>query len=164
MLYNIPRTATVKAKKQSTLFKLDRKTFSLVLRRKNLIKRKIYTEVIDSVDLFKELNLQERIKLEDIIREMNVYANQFVIREGRVGNKLYIVLKGQLVALKKNQNGNQNVVFQYKEGDYFGELSLISNKARAASVMALTATKLLYIEREAFSRVIGPMESILQRN
>lgn len=33
---------------------------------------------------------------------MNVYANQFVIREGRVGNKLYIVLKGQLVALKKN--------------------------------------------------------------
>jgi cAMP-dependent protein kinase regulator len=102
MLYNIPRTATVKAKKKSTLFKLDRKTFSLVLRRKNLIKRKIYTEVIDSVDLFKELNLQERIKLEDIIREMNVYANQFVIREGRVGNKLYIVLKGQLVALKKN--------------------------------------------------------------
>lgn len=30
--------------------------------------------------------------------------------------------------------------------------------------MALTSTKLLYIEREAFSRVIGPMESILQRN
>lgn len=37
---------------------------------------------------------------------MNVQANQYVIREGRVGNKLYIVQKGQLVALKKNENGN----------------------------------------------------------
>lgn len=42
MLYNIPRTASVKAKRKSILFKLDRKTFSMVLRRKNLLKKKIY--------------------------------------------------------------------------------------------------------------------------
>lgn len=53
MLYNIPRTATIKAKKNSVIFKLDRKTFSMVLRRKNLLKRKTYSEAIDSVDLFK---------------------------------------------------------------------------------------------------------------
>lgn len=68
MLYNIPRTATIKAKKNSVIFKLDRKTFSMVLRRKNLLKRKTYSEAIDSVDLFKELNSQERVKLEDIIK------------------------------------------------------------------------------------------------
>lgn len=53
MLYNIPRTATIRAKRKSSLFKLDRKTFSMVLRRKNLLKRKVYSEAIDSVDLFK---------------------------------------------------------------------------------------------------------------
>ncbi len=58
MLYNIPRTATVRAKKRSILFKLDRKTFSVVLRRKNLLRRKVYSEAIDSVDLFRELNTQ----------------------------------------------------------------------------------------------------------
>lgn len=51
---------------------------------------------------------------------MNIHSNQYVIREGRIGNKLYLVQRGQLVALKKNENGNENVVFQYKEGDYFG--------------------------------------------
>lgn len=106
MLYNIPRTATIKAKKNSVIFKLDRKTFSMVLRSKNFLKRKIYSDAIDTVDLFKELTSQERIKLEDIIREMNIHSNQYVIREGRIGNKLYIVQKGQLVALKKNENGN----------------------------------------------------------
>lgn len=55
MLYNIPRTATIRAKKKSSLFKLDRKTFNMVLRRKNLLKRKVYSDAIDSVDLFKEL-------------------------------------------------------------------------------------------------------------
>lgn len=58
MLYNIPRTASVRAKKKSILFKLDRKTFSVVLRRKNLLRRKVYSEAIDSVDLFRELNTQ----------------------------------------------------------------------------------------------------------
>lgn len=58
MLYNIPRTATIKAKRKSVLFKLDRKTFNLVMRRKNLQKRKLYSDAIDSIDLFKELNTQ----------------------------------------------------------------------------------------------------------
>lgn len=53
MLYNIPRTATIRAKKSSILFKLDRKTFSQVLRTKNLLKRKACSEAIDSVDLFR---------------------------------------------------------------------------------------------------------------
>ena len=50
------------------------------------------------------------------MREMNIHANQYVIREGRVGNKFYIVQKGQLVALKKNSNGHETVVYQYSEG------------------------------------------------
>lgn len=37
--------------------------------------------------------------------------NQYVIREGRIGNKFYMVEKGQLVALKKNDSGNDTVVF-----------------------------------------------------
>lgn len=39
MLYNIPRTASIRARKKSLLFKLDRKTFNFVLRKKNLAKR-----------------------------------------------------------------------------------------------------------------------------
>jgi hypothetical protein len=34
--------------------------------------------------------------------EMNIHPNQYVIREGRIGNKLYIAKKGQLIVLKKN--------------------------------------------------------------
>lgn len=53
LLYNIPRTATIRARRKSVIFKLDRKTFNFVIRHKNLIKKKIYTEAIDNIDLFK---------------------------------------------------------------------------------------------------------------
>ena len=53
MLYNIPRTASVRAKKRSLLFRLDRKTFNYVLRKKNMLKREIYCSAIDKVDIFR---------------------------------------------------------------------------------------------------------------
>jgi hypothetical protein len=49
----MPRTVTIRAKKSSILFKLDRKRFSHVLRTNNIIKRKVFSEPIDSVDLFR---------------------------------------------------------------------------------------------------------------
>jgi len=55
-------------------------------------------------------------------------------------------------------------VYNYKEGDYFGEIALVRNIPRQASVKALTFTKIVSIERSAFKRVLGPIEDILKRN
>jgi cAMP-dependent protein kinase regulator len=55
-------------------------------------------------------------------------------------------------------------VYNYKEGDYFGEIALVRNIPRQASVKALTFTKIVSIERSAFKRVLGPIEDILRRN
>lgn len=55
-------------------------------------------------------------------------------------------------------------VYNYKEGDYFGEIALVRNIPRQASVKALTYTKIVSIERSAFKRVLGPIEDILKRN
>lgn len=137
LLYNIPRSANIRAKRKSVIFRLDRKTFYIVFHNKNTKKRDIYSKAIANVDFFQELDGHEKDQLQDIIKEMKVHPNQYVIREGRIGNKFYMVERGQLVALKKNDNGNETVVFEYNQGDYFGELALINNKSRAASVVAI---------------------------
>lgn len=58
---------------------------------------------------------------------MPVHPNQYVIKEGKSGNKFYVVEEGNLVALKKDKNGHESIVFNYKTGDYFGQLALINN-------------------------------------
>jgi len=53
MLYNSKRTANIRAKTKSTLFKLDRTTFNIVVRQRNLKKRKTVLEILKKIDLFK---------------------------------------------------------------------------------------------------------------
>lgn len=53
------------------------------------------------------------------------------------------------------------MVKEYKEGDYFGELALLNNKPRAASIIAKTDLKLVHLDKNAFKRLLGPLENLL---
>ncbi len=78
-------------------------------------------------------------------------AGKFVIIEGDLGNKFYIILEGVAVALK----GAQEKITQcYKEGDYFGELALLNDNPRNASVKCLTKSTLVYLTQSVFKRII----------
>jgi cAMP-dependent protein kinase regulator len=75
------------------------------------------------------------------------------------------VLDGELVAEKYNAlNDTTKVVYNYKEGDYFGELALLHDISRQASVKALSPVRVVYLDRESFKRIFGSMEEILKRN
>lgn len=53
---------------------------------------------------------------------------------------------------------------QYKVGDYFGELALLKNEPRAATIIAKTECKVLSIDRRTFKGLLGPLEEMLKRN
>ncbi len=55
-------------------------------------------------------------------------------------------------------------VMDYNKGGIFGELALIRNEPRAASVVAKTKCKLLSLDRMSFKRLLGPIENLLKRN
>lgn len=53
---------------------------------------------------------------------------------------------------------------KYKPGEYFGEKALLTNTTRAASIIATTDVKVVTLDRNSFSRLLGPLDKILQRN
>lgn len=55
-------------------------------------------------------------------------------------------------------------MYNYYSGDYFGELALLRNEPRAASIKALIKLKICYVDRASFKRILGPLEKLLQRN
>ena len=76
-----------------------------------------------------------------------------------------MILSGEAYASKVIVAGQEaQEVMQYKAGDYFGELALLKNEPRAASVIARTQLKVATIDRDSFKRLLGPLDQILMRN
>lgn len=94
-----------------------------------------------------------------------VASGEFIIKQNEPGDKFYILEDGEAYAEKVfNEGEPAKRVLDYKKGNYFGELALIRNEPRAASVVAVTDCKLLSLERLSFKRLLGPIENILKRN
>ena len=76
-----------------------------------------------------------------------------------------MIESGEAYATKTVSNGDSpKNVMNYKEGDYFGERSLIKNEPRAANVIAKTDCNVVLMDRHSFKRLLGPIEEILKRN
>ena len=96
-----------------------------------------------------------------------VRYRQFVFRQGDTGSKFYVVLEGQCVVLapvdksKQEEEGYVEIA-KCGPGDCFGELALVRNANRSASVMCIADSHFAVLNRDEFSRIIGKVkESIL---
>jgi len=165
LLYNAPRAASIKAATDCVLFALDRETFNNIVKDAEVKRRERFEEIISKVELLDTMDPYERSKIADLTVPVKFKANEHVIKQGDDGDKFYFVESGTAVATKVLAGKSQpEVVYEYKPGDYFGELALLRNEPRAANVLAKTDLALLSLDREAFVRVLGPLNDLLRRN
>ena len=87
--------------------------------------------------------------------------NTEIITQGSEGQEFFIIEEGMCKAIKK-QPGQQDRELDLKAGDYFGELALLNNEPRAASVFAESdKVLLLALDRKAFNRLLGPLKEMM---
>lgn len=165
LLYNTPRQATITALEDCELLSLDRETFNHIVRDSMISNSVKFEKFLSEVPLLRNLSEYERTRLSDCLIVRNFSPGEQVIRENEPGDNFYLVIEGKATAFKFNHNtGRQEEVMHYDEKSYFGELALIRNEPRAATVVAKTYLKLACIERNSFKRILGPLEDIMKRN
>lgn len=159
LLYNCPRAASVVAKGACVCWKLDRESFNHIVKEAAAKKRNKYEAFLKSVALISSLDAYERSQISDALIPETFKKGDVIVRQDEPGDKFYIVEEGQLYATKGNDR-----VMDYKSGDYFGELALLKNQPRAASVVVESAeAKVLSMTRVSFSKMLGPLTSLLSR-
>jgi len=164
-MYNAPRAASIKSKGDGKLFGLDRTTFNNIVQEAATKKRKYYSSILSKVEILAEIDPYEKEQLCDTLKEEEFPPGEYIVNQGEQGNRFYIIAEGKLIAEKKEDpNSEWKKVYEYKEGDYFGEIALVKNTVRQASIKAVTKCRVVSIDRDAFKRLLGPMEDILQRN
>ncbi|OXV05293.1 hypothetical protein Egran_06939 [Elaphomyces granulatus] len=161
LMYNAPRAATVLSlDAKSTLWALDRITFRRILMDSAFQRRRMYEAFLEEVPLLLSLKPYERSKIADALDTIKYPVRSTIIAEGDPGDAFYLLESGEAEAFK---SGSQRPVKSYKRGDYFGELALLDDKPRAASVVAKTDVKVARLGRDGFKRLLGPVEQIMRR-
>ena len=162
LMYNAPRAATViSTEAASCLWALDRVTFRRILMDSTFQRRRMYESFLEEVPLLSTLTPYERSKIADALDTQKFPPGSTIIREGDPGEAFYILESGEAEVYKRDRQGP---VTSYKKGDYFGELALLHDAPRAASVVSKSEVKVATLGKDGFQRLLGPVEGIMRRN
>lgn len=102
------------------------------------------------VPLFSEMDEQEVAGIRAIMDEMKFKPGQVIIRENETGDLFYVVTEGQAEVLVRDADGSDIILHVAGPGDFFGELSMLTNEPRSARVRAVDQVTTLVLERDEF--------------
>jgi len=121
--------------------------------RRNIMKHgDIQDEVNLKTGLFPKFTQEE---VGAVFQEMKVFdADQFVFAEGDRGDGAYFMLEGKAKAVTFSSDYNEIVLGEVVKGEIFGEMALIDDKPRSASVVPITPCKVAFINKKAFNDLL----------
>eukprot|EP00495_Collosphaeridae_sp_1-RS-2012_P000133 TRINITY_DN0_c4_g1_i11.p1 TRINITY_DN0_c4_g1~~TRINITY_DN0_c4_g1_i11.p1 ORF type:complete len:710 (+),score=129.25 TRINITY_DN0_c4_g1_i11:306-2435(+) len=160
LIYNAPRSATVIAKESSEVWCIDRKTFRKVLMEHHQKQTSMNIEFLKGVPLLGPLIQSEVQLLDQALQEKPFAEGDVIFKQGDVGALFYIIKSGEVEGVITGENAE---TFKLTAGDFFGERALLKNEPRAATMTALTEVVCLWLSREDFADLLGPLQDILDR-
>ncbi|NJC97393.1 MAG: hypothetical protein C3F07_10160 [Anaerolineales bacterium] len=102
-------------------------------------------------------------EIEDLIMNSQVHSYEpgaVLCRENAVEDRFYMILEGDVEVSKVINNNETRLLKTLGPGDFFGEMALIHNAPRAATVTARTALTTLELDKAAFDRVLHNSNSV----
>ncbi len=91
------------------------------------------------------------------VRREYFEPGQVIFREGDRGDWLYVITEGEVEVLKTVPGRGEQPVRRLGTGECFGEIALVSDMARSATVRAISATNVLAVDREAFQAMFATL-------
>jgi len=171
LIYGTPRAATVKASSATDvkLWGIDRDSYRRILMGSTIRKRKMYEEFLSKVSILENLDKWERLTVADSLEAVSFEDESVVVKQGEQGNDFFIIVEGTAIVTQYRNDTDQSEQEPVEVGrlgpsDYFGEIALILDRPRAATVTARGPLKCVKLDRGRFERVLGPCSEILKRN
>lgn len=112
-------------------------------------------EKLREIPLFANLGEPQLAMLARRFSLVEVRAGDVVFREGEKGRLFYVVVRGSVLITRKDERGNEVEVSRLADGDHFGEMALLHDGSRNATVTARTDSVFLTLTREQFLEMLG---------
>ena len=116
--------------------------------------------VLKSVEIFSGLSDAELSALEESSIRRSYPKNTVIINENDVADSLYVIESGKVKVYCSDKNGKEFIMNTLSGGDYFGELALLDDDRRSASVRTMEKADFCIIYKQDFNQVLDQHPNI----
>lgn len=123
----------------------------------------IEVERLAQIQLFESLDTKLLEELSELFVSESFEAGQTIIRAGDMGDRFYVIARGQVEVLINLENGEEKVVNVLEDGDYFGEIALMQEVTRTATIRTRIPSLVLSLRRRPFERIISRESEVREK-
>jgi len=99
--------------------------------------------------LFESLSKAELVRLARMTEDVEVCAGKVLCREGEIGREFFVIVDGEAVVTRRGKR-----LVTQRAGDFFGEIALLENIPRTATVTASTPLRFFVLTGQSFRRLL----------
>ncbi|CAG9826209.1 unnamed protein product [Diabrotica balteata] len=156
ILYNAKRLATIKALSSGRVWVLDSTVYQQIMLRSNLKKEEEINEFLSNNEILNVVGSDALHIVSTLLKTEFFPTGKAIVKQGDRGDKFYIIRAGT-VTISKEGEGTVGV---YKKGDCFGELALLEEDCRQATVTANSpGVECLTLTRKEFVDHLGDIKN-----
>ena len=114
----------------------------------------VLTELLRSVAIFKDLDTGELARVAEVCREQSFASGEYIFREGEVGNRLYLIVEGEVRISREVPGSGEEALAILKPGAMFGEMAVFDRSERSTDAISNGGTKVITIARSDFELLL----------
>lgn len=122
----------------------------------------VSVDELPPIPLFSDLPREAFIALTERMELVQAEPGEILIAEGEYAASMYIVIQGRVKVVREVEGGAELKLAELGDGAFFGEMALLSDAPRTASVIALEDTMLFEISRELMNEITAEFPQVEQ--
>lgn len=111
--------------------------------------------VLKTIPMFAGLSDEAIERLVKMLKHRRVNRAEVIVSEGEESDSFYLILAGKAKVIIRNSDEREFIISFLKAGEFFGEMGMLDNKPRSATVIAVTPCELLLVGKSDFEAFLA---------
>ena len=120
-------------------------------------------KLLAGIELFSELNEDELQEVTALAQTRSVLRDTTIFNEGDTADAIFVVVNGRVKIVTTSTDGKEFILTVLGAGQVFGEMALLEETTRSASVVTITAVELLVLARKDFDHLLNTSPGISRK-
>jgi CRP-like cAMP-binding protein/Fe-S-cluster-containing hydrogenase component 2 len=171
LISGLPRNASVTALESCEAIEIPRRAFEYLMKKpgpfrtlmdQTYIERGLANHLL-TIPEFAGIDVRVAQELVKKIRLRIFSKHDVIVEEGDAADSFYLIREGFVAVVKNMAGGEKRTVAYLKDGAYFGETALLSNKRRNASIIAMGKVEVIQVMKDDFFTLVNTDEKFAER-